>query len=189
MDDPRCPDCDGPIGPTATYCMHCGAEFPERRGATRRVGADDAATEGGSTGGNSTDGDSTLDGALRLAIGASGGAVVGVLVAVVALLATGDVLTVLLGPVAWAGAAVHVARRPSARAAFGRACALVAIAILLVPTVVFGEAVTPQSDGEASGLVGHLVLFVLGEFAAGIVAASVGLVGYGVARKTTYEGR
>lgn len=25
--DPRCPDCDGPVGITAEHCMHCGATF------------------------------------------------------------------------------------------------------------------------------------------------------------------
>ena len=26
-DDPRCPECGGPIGQTATYCMHCSADL------------------------------------------------------------------------------------------------------------------------------------------------------------------
>lgn len=26
-DDPRCPECGGPIGATATYCMHCSADL------------------------------------------------------------------------------------------------------------------------------------------------------------------
>jgi len=28
-DDPRCPECGGPIGQTATYCMHCSADLTE----------------------------------------------------------------------------------------------------------------------------------------------------------------
>ncbi|QGX93981.1 hypothetical protein EI982_03895 [Haloplanus rallus] len=31
--DPRCPNCGGPIGRTATYCMHCSADLTEERAA------------------------------------------------------------------------------------------------------------------------------------------------------------
>jgi len=31
--DPRCPECGGPIGRTATYCMHCSADLTEERDA------------------------------------------------------------------------------------------------------------------------------------------------------------
>ncbi len=27
-DDPRCPECDGPLAATASYCMHCEADLP-----------------------------------------------------------------------------------------------------------------------------------------------------------------
>jgi len=32
-DDPRCPECGGPIGQTATYCMHCSADLTGEREA------------------------------------------------------------------------------------------------------------------------------------------------------------
>jgi len=32
-EDPRCPECGGPIGQTATYCMHCSADLTEERDA------------------------------------------------------------------------------------------------------------------------------------------------------------
>jgi hypothetical protein len=32
-EDPRCPECGGPIGVTATYCMHCSADLTEEREA------------------------------------------------------------------------------------------------------------------------------------------------------------
>lgn len=31
--DPRCPECGGAIGQTATYCMHCSADLTEERAA------------------------------------------------------------------------------------------------------------------------------------------------------------
>jgi len=32
-DDPRCPECGGSIGQTATYCMHCSADLTDERAA------------------------------------------------------------------------------------------------------------------------------------------------------------
>lgn len=32
-EDPRCPECGGPIGQTATYCMHCSTDLTEERSA------------------------------------------------------------------------------------------------------------------------------------------------------------
>lgn len=32
-DDPRCPECGGPIGQTATYCMHCSTDLTDERAA------------------------------------------------------------------------------------------------------------------------------------------------------------
>jgi hypothetical protein len=31
--DPRCPECGGPIGATATYCMHCSADLTDEQQA------------------------------------------------------------------------------------------------------------------------------------------------------------
>ena len=31
--DPRCPECGGPLGETATYCMHCSADLTYERSA------------------------------------------------------------------------------------------------------------------------------------------------------------
>jgi hypothetical protein len=39
-DDPRCPECDGPITVSSTYCMHCGADL-DGEGTTGNV--DDSA--------------------------------------------------------------------------------------------------------------------------------------------------
>ena len=53
--DPRCPECGGPIGETATYCMHCSADLSDERSAADadRDGAwDDGGTTEGATSGN-----------------------------------------------------------------------------------------------------------------------------------------
>lgn len=41
VENPVCPECDGPIGTTSTFCMHCGADLEDRRVPTSE-GADGA---------------------------------------------------------------------------------------------------------------------------------------------------
>ena len=45
--DPRCPHCDGKVSATATWCMHCGADFDA---PTERGGVDAAVTDALQTG-------------------------------------------------------------------------------------------------------------------------------------------
>jgi len=40
VSDPRCPECNGAVGTTATYCMHCGAEFERPVGVDGDAGTD-----------------------------------------------------------------------------------------------------------------------------------------------------
>lgn len=44
-EDPRCPDCGGPVSATATWCMHCGAEFEPAAGDGPAGFQDDTASE------------------------------------------------------------------------------------------------------------------------------------------------
>lgn len=37
-EDPRCPECGGPIGLTATYCMHCSTDLTGERGVAEADG-------------------------------------------------------------------------------------------------------------------------------------------------------
>jgi hypothetical protein len=55
--DPRCPECDEPVGTTATYCMHCDAEFD----APVDAGDTDSEIARGDTGTQTSD--DTVDGA------------------------------------------------------------------------------------------------------------------------------
>jgi len=51
--DPRCPNCGGPIGRTATYCMHCSADLTAERAAADADGDgvwDEAEAETGTDG-------------------------------------------------------------------------------------------------------------------------------------------
>jgi len=53
--DPRCPECGGPIGETANYCMHCSADLGDERtaGDVDGDGAwDDSGTTEGATSGD-----------------------------------------------------------------------------------------------------------------------------------------
>jgi len=38
--DPRCPECGGKIGQSATYCMHCSADLTDERGTTEEEHAE-----------------------------------------------------------------------------------------------------------------------------------------------------
>ena len=53
--DPRCPECGGPIGETANYCMHCSADLSDERTAGD-VDGDGTWDDGGTTEG-ATSGD------------------------------------------------------------------------------------------------------------------------------------
>ena len=63
--DPRCPECGGPIGETANYCMHCSADLTgdaDGDGAWDDRGTTEGATSGGAhASGGSNEGDPNPD--------------------------------------------------------------------------------------------------------------------------------
>lgn len=187
-EDPRCPECGGPIGVTATYCMHCSTDLTgEREAADADAdGAWDAAVTGGGSDGTGTTvpedagsgevlaDDGLVDDTLTVLVGLAGGLVVGVVGTVVLLAMTGSGLAAVFGLVVWIGSTAYLVRRRTVQEAVSKGAYAVAVVLLSVPLV----AVSPfvGVEGGAEGRVGgFLALLVLAAVPAG-VAAVVGAV-------------
>jgi len=186
QDDPRCPECGGPIGQTATYCMHCSADLTaeqeaadtdgdetwdqseattDRRGPPASTSTDD---------GQLLDPDGLVDNTLTVVVGIGGGIVVGVVGTVVLLLLTGSALSLLFGLVGWLGSTAYLVRRRTVQGAVAKSGYAVALVLLLVPVVAVSPVVTVEGGiGERGSL--FFVLLLLVAVPAGI-AAVVGFV-------------
>ncbi|MFB6108423.1 MAG: zinc ribbon domain-containing protein [Haloplanus sp.] len=189
--DPRCPECGGPIGATATYCMHCSADLTEERAAADADGdgvwdadasdasdvgrSDDASSARRSSDDGLLDPDGLLDGALTTVVGLVGGLVVGVVGTVVLLVLTDSDWGAWLGVAAWLCSTVYLARLRTVFDALSKTAYGVSIVLLLVPLVAF----TPSQSSDVGV---RIVIFatVLGLVA--IPAALAALVGVLVAR-------
>ncbi len=198
--DPRCPECGGPIGVTATYCMHCSADLTEEREAadTDEDGTWDqyaTGSESGTapttgeretgervrdereTGGDSgelLDDDGLVDNTLTVLVGIVGGIVVGLVGTGVLLAVTGSGSALLFGLLAWLGSTAYLVRRGTVQGAVSKAGYAVAVVLLSVPFVAISPVV--DVEGGLEGRVGgFVVLLVLVAVPAGI-AAVVGFV-------------
>jgi len=136
VSDPRCPDCAGKVSSTATWCMHCGADFPSAvdadSGRPVQDRADEAADYQGSVGGGSSDAKT-----------------VGVLVAIVGLVTLPFVTPsnmLLFYLAAAVGSGVYAARQPSIRAAAAKGGAALAVAPLVLWVLSLGIPGTGQSS-------------------------------------------
>jgi len=88
-DDPRCPACGDAVGVTATYCLHCGAEFDAVRLPFDAL--DDP------TPSPRLDSDGLVDDTLTVVVGVVGGLAVGVVGTVVLLILTDSAVGVWIG--------------------------------------------------------------------------------------------
>lgn len=171
LDDPRCPDCGGPIGPTATYCIHCSADLAGRE----PVGPGDDPAVRTASGRSGTaepplDPDGFVDDSLTVVVGIVGGVVVGVVGTLVLLFATGSGLALAFGLVAWLVATAYLVRRRSVFDAVARSGYGVALVLLVVPVVAVSPAV-PMEGGPADRAVAFVVLLVVVAVPAGVAAA------------------
>jgi hypothetical protein len=194
-DDPRCPECGGPIGQTATYCMHCSADLTEELQAADDDGDwrwDDAAEkdparDGAASPGSAADAratgpaddqlldpDGLVDDSLTVVVGIVGGMVVGVVGTVVLAAVTGSGWALLFGVVVWLGATAYLVRRRTVQAAVARSGHAVALVLLSVPAI----ALSPAMDVEGGLAERGSLLVVLGMFVVvpAVVAAGVGWV-------------
>jgi hypothetical protein len=184
--DPRCPECGGKIGATATYCMHCSADLTdERRAADADAdgvwdGAEldppqstDAPTDGdaGATGGL-LDPEGLVDDSLTVVVGILGGIVVGVVGTVVLGIVTGSAAGVGFGVVAWLVTTAYLVRQRTVQGAVSKSGYSVAVVLLLVPLV----AVSPVVDveGGLSGRSGLFVVLLLFVVVPAAIAAGIG---------------
>jgi len=179
LDDPRCPECGGPVGPTATYCMHCSADLVDREPVAPEAvsaGTGDGGTDEGSEPMNVSTAASTpvehpidpegvMDDTLTVIVGILGGIVIGVLGSVILLILLESVWSVVLGLAAWLGATAYLVRRRFVMDALSKGAYGVAVVLLSLPLVAlrFDEGLV-----ERGGLFLVMLLFAL--FPAGIAA-------------------
>lgn len=198
-EDPRCPNCGGPIGATATYCMHCSTDLTEARAradadrdghwdgaasdgtasdrrASDRRASDGTAVEPGSTERHWLHPDGVVDDTLTAIVGLVGGFVVGLVGTMVLLILTSSGWAFLPGMVAWLAATAHLVTRRSVHEAVSRTAYGVAIVLLLVPFVAFGPSESPTD------LVERVVVFAFMLGGLAVPAAVAAGIGYGVSR-------
>lgn len=183
LDDPRCPECGGPVGPDATYCLHCSADLAGRgpvaasdlpgEGGTAGDGEPavvDVSTAAGTTPEHPLDPDGVVDDTLTVLVGIVGGLVVGLVGTVVLVFLTESGWALLVGLVGWLGATAYLVRRRYVMDAVAKSAYGVAVALLATPLV----ALTLEAGLLERGTVFLALLFAVGIPAA--VAAGVGWV-------------
>lgn len=170
-DDPRCPECGGAVGVTATYCMHCDADFEAPRSPFDAPGDGDP---GESTPGLRLTPDGLVDDTLTAVIGVVGGLVVGVIGTVLLLILTDSAVGVWVGLLGWLVATAHLVTRRSVQQAVSTAAYGVALALLLVPFVVLA----PTNDADLGArvvvfatLLGAMILPAAAIAGVGVVAS------------------
>ncbi|MDS0259947.1 hypothetical protein NDI56_11130 [Haloarcula sp. S1CR25-12] len=153
VSDPRCPECAGKVSSTATWCMHCGVDFPSAIDADSGRPVQDRADQ-------QADYDESVDD------GSSDATTVGFLVAVFGLVTLPFVAppnTLVLAAVAALAAGLFAARQPSLGEAFSRGGSALAVA----PLALWSLALVLPGTGQLS--LGSL----LGPLAYAIVVSSV----------------
>lgn len=177
--DPRCPACDGKVGATSVYCMHCGADLLETDvGADNRADArrgddsadvsdaDDVSWGASSTGG--TDGaggflgdlfapDGLLDDSLTVVVGAGAGLLAGVVAFFVALFATGNAVSLLAGFVVWLAVTAVLVRQRTVFGAVRLGCYALAVLLLVAPVTALSPVV--GVDGGFGSRVALVLIF------------------------------
>ncbi|PSQ00548.1 zinc ribbon domain-containing protein [Halobacteriales archaeon QS_4_70_19] len=199
--DPRCPECGGPIGTTATYCMHCSADLTEEQAAADADGDEewDGTSEGADTGGGVTelvesaaataekssagstagessgqllDPDGLIDNSLTIIAGIVGGTIAGIVGTIVLGILTESGYGLLFGVVVWLLATAYLVRQRTVQGAVSKSGYAIALVLLAVPLLAFSPALEPEG-GSRGGLFTVLLLFSV--LPAG-VAATVGWV-------------
>lgn len=185
--DPRCPECGGAIGVTATYCMHCSADLREERRANdaNEDGVWDSTTTAESTppttGDPSEDRDAGLldpdgivDDSLTVVVGLLGGIVVGIVGTVVLGVVTGSGLGVAFGVVAWLVSTAYLVRQRTVQGAISKSSYATALVLLTVPLVAVSPVV--DVDGGLAGRGGLFVVLLIFVFVPAGIAAAIGWI-------------
>lgn len=190
--DPRCPKCGGPIGQTATYCMHCSADLTQELnaadadndgvwdqtddrpetgvGRTIRDAIGEALTTADEDSGHLLAPDGLVDNTLTVVVGIVGGLVVGTVGILVLLFVTGSGWAVVVGFVAWLGATAYLVRRRTVQDAIAKTGYALALVLLFVPIIALSPAAAIDGGIEERGSL-FLVLLLFVAVPAGIAAA------------------
>lgn len=183
--DPRCPECDEPVGATATSCMHCDAEFPRPAG----VDPDDADTITWTVDDHDTDSDSTrrdaspagdtdddptqlVPGVIRGLIGVAAAPIFGIWALIVVGALTTGTVGLIAGVLVWIALTVDLVRRPTIFEVFQHLCYTTAILLVLTPFIALTDA------AKGGTFLGQVILFVIAEVIFGVIAAGLGGIGY-----------
>lgn len=180
LDDPRCPECGGPIAATASECLHCGADLstsdplpgtqaPAHAGGTRSQGSDtfqNVATASGTPVEHPIDPEGVMDNTLTVIVGILGGLIIGVLGTVVLLFLSQSAWGAAVGFAAWLGTTAYLVRRRYLLDAVSKAAYGIAAVLLLVPAI----AVVFEGDMAVRGMSVFVILLIVA-IPAGIAAA------------------
>lgn len=177
MDDPRCPECGGPIAAAASYCIHCAADLEGREpvpdGDTLETLADQGATDADSVSTASgqpvehpIDPEGVMDNTLTVLVGVLGGFIIGMVGTILLLFLTESGLGILFGLAVWLGGTAYLVRRRYLMDAVSRTAYGIALVLLAVPVV----ALALEGDLASRG-VRFSVLFLIVIVPSAIAAA------------------
>lgn len=183
--DPRCPDCDQPVGATATSCMHCGAEFhhpanidvEDAMWTSSTETAVQAPNRATSDKPDSTDIPSTLDRWVPLWLArVVSGLLIGPVLALWTLLIIGTIAGGTAGfvsaVVVWFVTAAYWKTRRSVTSISASVCYGVALLLAFTPVIVLTDAAKGGTFG------GQVLLFIIAEGIFGIIAVGFAGIGY-----------
>lgn len=179
LDDPRCPECGGAIGATATYCMHCQADLTEEKEQADTDGDgywDDSPSSDSPIDAGLLDPDGVVDDTLTLFVGIGGGLVIGIIANAVLLLFWASSWMLLVSIPVWLLATRHLVSRDTVHEAIARAVYGVALVLVTIPFIAF----SPSSGGTPLGVRFVVFLVIAGGFV--IPAVLLAGVGYLIAR-------
>lgn len=150
IEDPRCPECGGPIAASATQCLHCSADLADNPPVPAGEVPDQTAippsadtvtntvsTASGTPVDHPLDPEGVMDNTLTVIVGILGGGFIGAVGTTVLLLLTQNLWGVLFGFAAWLGSTSYLVRRRYLMDAVAKTAYGSAITLLLVPVVAF----------------------------------------------------
>lgn len=184
--DPRCPECGGPTGADATYCIHCSAEFdPSEIVDASEQPLDDTSTTAGrhnpvsnvqtASGSSGTaehplDPEGAVDNTLTVIVGIVGGIVIGLLGLLVLLGTTGSGWSIPIGFIGWLLVTAYLVRRRYVMDAVAKSGYGIALTLLLLPLIMVSPA-TSAGLGLTDRAVSFVAVLLIVAIPAGVLAA------------------
>jgi hypothetical protein len=185
--DSRCPECGDPVGKTASYCMHCDAEFdtPVAGGDSEKRAGDDPTDDTETAVSDDTyettlttweqrlsrwlGPDGWIDNSLTIVIAIGVGFLLGPLAAIVLALLTGSLWSIVVGFVVLIGATAFLANQRTVYGTVRGGCFSVSALLVILP-VAF---ITWVSERPLT----QLDVFLAFEFSVGLVVVPLVVIG------------